>query len=153
VPASKLVAGHSNGHSTNGNGSHPAEEEFSTDDFSISPETHAGDSPYEIALLAPDGSPLPVQADRLVIGRGLSVASMGGLDLSPFDDSRVVSRTHAELERTEFGWVCRDLGATNGTYVNGERLSPGAHVAVSPGDRISLANVALTVEGLSAWVT
>src|SRR5215813_6573507 len=32
-----------------------------------------------------------------------------------------VSREHAELEQTETGWVVRDLGSRNGTFVNGVR--------------------------------
>ncbi|MEM9134643.1 MAG: FHA domain-containing protein [Actinomycetota bacterium] len=33
-----------------------------------------------------------------------------------------VSRAHAEVERTRYGYLIRDLGSRNGTFVNGERL-------------------------------
>jgi pSer/pThr/pTyr-binding forkhead associated (FHA) protein len=88
-----------------------------------------------------------------VIGRGDAVGRAGGLDLAPFDSSRVVSRNHAELSRTDSGWVCRDLGATNGTFINGRRIAPGSEVPVAPGDQLAFANVALIVEGLTAWAT
>jgi FHA domain-containing protein len=32
-----------------------------------------------------------------------------------------VSREHAELEKTDAGWIVRDLGSRNGTFVNGVR--------------------------------
>ncbi|MEM9710965.1 MAG: FHA domain-containing protein [Actinomycetota bacterium] len=33
-----------------------------------------------------------------------------------------ISRSHAEIERTPHGYVLRDLGSRNGTFVNGERV-------------------------------
>jgi hypothetical protein len=52
----------------------------------------------------------------------------------PADDS--ISRSHAVIERGSDGWVVRDAGSSNGTYVNGTRLSD-AHV-LRPGDEIQL---------------
>jgi HD-GYP domain-containing protein (c-di-GMP phosphodiesterase class II) len=43
----------------------------------------------------------------------------------PLED-RSVSRCHAELTHVEpYGWQVCDLGSTNGTYLNGERLGAG----------------------------
>jgi len=49
-----------------------------------------------------------------------------------------VSRRHAEFEIAGETVVVRDLGGTNGTYVNGE-LVRGAQALV-PGDRINISN-------------
>jgi predicted component of type VI protein secretion system len=47
-----------------------------------------------------------------------------------------VSRQHSRLTRTPSGYVLEDLGSTNGTFVNGERLV--APRVLNPGDLIAL---------------
>jgi hypothetical protein len=51
-----------------------------------------------------------------IIGRDPERAGLAVLDAS-------VSRQHAELRRTAAGWTLRDLGSTNGTFVDGKRLA------------------------------
>ena len=62
-----------------------------------------------------------------------------------------VSRRHAEFEVAGGTVVVRDLGGTNGTYVNGE-LVRGARPLV-PGDRINIGPFELTFDGsaLRGW--
>lgn len=56
-----------------------------------------------------------------------------------------ISRKHARLVMQAGGYVLEDLGSTNGTFVNGQRLM-GPHV-VKPGELIMLGeNVSLAVE-------
>ncbi|HTW99743.1 MAG TPA: FHA domain-containing protein [Acidimicrobiales bacterium] len=43
-------------------------------------------------------------------------------DSDIFLDDITVSRRHAEFERAERGYVLRDVGSLNGTYVNRERI-------------------------------
>ncbi|GAG31523.1 unnamed protein product, partial [marine sediment metagenome] len=38
---------------------------------------------------------------------------------------RTVSRHHCRIETDGDGWIVRDLGSKNGTYLNGERVSRG----------------------------
>jgi ABC-type multidrug transport system ATPase subunit len=56
-----------------------------------------------------------------------------------------VSRRHAAFEIVDGAIVLRDLGGTNGTYVNGERLR-GARPLVT-GDRIDIGPFQLTFDG------
>lgn len=44
-------------------------------------------------------------------------------DSDIFLDDVTVSRRHAELERTADGFVVRDVGSLNGTYLNGRLLN------------------------------
>jgi ABC-type multidrug transport system ATPase subunit len=63
-----------------------------------------------------------------------------------------VSRRHAAFEIVDGSVMLRDLGGTNGTYVNGARLR-GAHSLVS-GDRIDIGPFKLTFDGTAltrAW--
>jgi predicted component of type VI protein secretion system len=47
-----------------------------------------------------------------------------------------VSRKHARLRRAETGYTIEDLGSTNGTFVNGARITRAVQLA--DGDRVSL---------------
>lgn len=69
----------------------------------------------------------PGQAPRFTIGRD------DGCDLVLGDLS--VSRLHARLERDGTGWLLEDLGSTNGTRLNGWRVS--GQMPVRPGDQVS----------------
>lgn len=45
-----------------------------------------------------------------------------------------VSRMHAQLRHNGTGWSLRDLGSSNGTWVNGRRVT--GSVVVHPGDHV-----------------
>lgn len=66
------------------------------------------------------------ETGRVTIGRGPDC------DCVVYDTT--VSRRHAELRREDGGWVLTDLGSTNGTRLNGLRLTGEA--AVRPGDEV-----------------
>jgi hypothetical protein len=59
-----------------------------------------------------------------------------------------VSRQHARVTRTPGGYVLEDLGSTNGTFVNGERLTTPR--VLNPGDLIALGEtVTLTFDAVA----
>ena len=62
------------------------------------------------------------------------------------DDSSV-SRRHAEIRPTPAGWRVRDLGSTNGTFVNGTKLG-GGEFPLKPHDIVRCGNVTLVVDQL-----
>ncbi len=66
------------------------------------------------------------------------------VDLTGLDQERSVSRRHAKLERrTGRLYLVEDLGTTNGTFVNGERIAPGEPVEVRDGDLLRFGLVEL----------
>ena len=87
------------------------------------------------ALLAPGRPPLLLAPGRLTIGRSAAC------DLVV--DSVLVSRQHAQLECSPGRCTIEDLGSSNGTYVNGRRVS---RAALSPGDRLRLGDVELAYQ-------
>jgi len=86
-----------------------------------------------LARLAPRprGLGLPLAADlehaRVLIGRS------SACQLVLADDT--VSRRHAELRIEDGRWHLRDLGSSNGTWVNGRRV---VDAEVRPGDTLHL---------------
>jgi DNA-binding CsgD family transcriptional regulator len=87
----------------------------------------------------PAGSDLvPLTADRLTIGRAEDN------DVVLADDSQV-SRVHAVLDRLGAGWSVRDVGSSNGTFLNGKRLS--GETRLDPGDEIRLGRTRIVLRG------
>jgi pSer/pThr/pTyr-binding forkhead associated (FHA) protein len=57
----------------------------------------------------------PLQAERTTIGKAPE-------NDIPLAEDPTASRLHAVLERFPAGWCVTDLGSSNGTWVNGERI-------------------------------
>jgi hypothetical protein len=80
--------------------------------------------------------PLPPQNDRrFTIGRAMAC------DFTLADLS--VSRWHARLYRDDEHWLLSDLGSTNGTRLNGWRVTTS--VPVKPGDQVSFGSVTFVI--------
>ncbi|HEX6682848.1 MAG TPA: DUF3662 and FHA domain-containing protein [Candidatus Limnocylindrales bacterium] len=86
-----------------------------------------------VRLVSGDGRTYPLAIGQTVIGRG-DQANMRLPDVG-------ISRRHARLDFDGVQVVLTDLGSTNGTMVNGQRVSA---VALNPGDMIQLGTTTLT---------
>jgi hypothetical protein len=64
-----------------------------------------------------------------------------------------VSRHHVRIQRVPRGWVLTDLGSTNGTYVNGQRIQD-EHL-LRAGDRVTIGSTVVEIqlaEEAGAWL-
>ena len=82
----------------------------------------------------------------VTVGRGDPVTGIQpAVDLTGLDQERSVSRRHAKLERRGRRlYLVEDLGTTNGTFVNGQRIASGEPVEVQAGDLLRFGLVELT---------
>ena len=67
------------------------------------------------------GEEIPLQGDRLMVGRFDPETGPVDLDLSALPEAEHISRHHGELYRESDGrWMVRDLGSTNGVFVKSQ---------------------------------
>jgi HD-GYP domain-containing protein (c-di-GMP phosphodiesterase class II)/pSer/pThr/pTyr-binding forkhead associated (FHA) protein len=88
-----------------------------------------------------------VEGLRWEAGQRLRIGRQGDLEVVLNDPS--VSRKHAEVAHTPRGWVLRDLGSRNGTFLNEGRVDEAGR-PLGAGDAIRVGNVPLqatVVEG------
>lgn len=86
-----------------------------------------------VRLIAGDGRTYPLSIGSTVIGRG-DQATLRLPDVG-------ISRRHARIDYDGNQAVLTDLGSTNGSMVNGQRVSA---VALNPGDMIQIGTTTLT---------
>ena len=75
------------------------------------------------------GTRYAITSDLLTVGRHP--------DSDIFLDDITVSRRHVELSTSNTGYVIRDVGSLNGTYLNGERLEE-SEVSLTNGDELQI---------------
>ena len=91
-----------------------------------------GEVPSRPVLLTPGGRRVPLGDRPLLVGREDSPLSD---DLADYDG---VSRRHALVTVVGDRVLVADIGSSNGTFVNGERVNGPGPREIRPGDRIGL---------------
>ena len=83
------------------------------------------------------GKTYPLEAPEIIIGRDAS----NGIAINDAE----ISRQHAKLSLHGFAYVIQDLGSTNGTFVNRQRVTGGQ--VLNAGDTVSFGeNIVLMYE-------
>lgn len=91
-------------------------------------------APCLVVISGPDlGRKIPLEEPALVIGRDGGAADVA----VPLDG---ISRSHCRIEICDGAWL-RDLGSTNGTWLNGRPVASDRAVPLASGDRIELVGV------------
>jgi hypothetical protein len=81
------------------------------------------------------------------IGRGVEGQSLlPDIDLSPFEAySEGVSRLHASLKILQHGVLITDLGSSNGTRINGQKIVPHIDYPINHGDIVALGKLKMQI--------
>lgn len=68
------------------------------------------------------------------------------IDLSPYEGyAEGVSRLHAAIRITERGVMIVDLGSSNGTRINGQKIVPNVNYPLKDGDIIALGRIKMQI--------
>ena len=94
-------------------------------------DSKAEQAPY---LTDPTGREHPLTGDQIVVGRAV--------ECDIVITSKRVSREHARVRRDGWRVMLEDLGSTNGTFLNDERIM--SSTALHDEDRIKVGDVILT---------
>ena len=87
----------------------------------------------------------PVRESETLVGRFDPVTQLKpDIDLTDLDLKRSVSRQHARILKSDRGYeVIEEVGALNGTFVNGTRLTSGQSHPINDGDEILFGSVSV----------
>jgi pSer/pThr/pTyr-binding forkhead associated (FHA) protein len=83
---------------------------------------------------------------ELIIGRPADATFDSVLDLSELGAYAMgVSRRHVKLQRTRTGFDVVDLGSRNGSWLNGERLTPNKSYSLASGAELRIGKMRLVI--------
>jgi pSer/pThr/pTyr-binding forkhead associated (FHA) protein len=108
----------------------------------------AGNIFLQIGEAAHDGVQLDLSGtEGFVLGRSDSKSSyLPDIDLASFRAlDKGVSRRHAAFVRYQGNLHIVDLSSVNGTFLNGNRLTPEMPYPINAGDRLVLGELAVTL--------
>ena len=71
---------------------------------------------------------------------------MPDIDLSPYYAyANGVSRLHAVIKRVDEQVILMDLGSSNGTYLNGKRMTPNVEQGLNHGDVVMFGKLKIQI--------
>jgi pSer/pThr/pTyr-binding forkhead associated (FHA) protein len=108
-------------------------------------EVEVPDGAFGLLVLEGGSRHFPITSETALIGRYDPVTgTRPEVDLTQVDINRSVSRRHARIVLQEGAFLLsEEVGALNGTFVNGQRLAAGAPSRIVNGDKLGLGMVTL----------
>ena len=79
----------------------------------------------------------------------VTIGRAANADVVLKDPQRMVSSRHGEIRRQGPSWILVDLGSTNGTELNGARLTARNEYGLHDGDRITMGDFLLTFKAIA----
>lgn len=107
------------------------------------------ESPAPVALLRKTNGPaadIPVTEGTITVGRRTTNTIV--LSEDPY-----ISGAHAEITTDNTGTYLTDLGSTNGTLVNGQKLTPNERQLLLSGDEVQIGQTSYTFEHVEENLT
>jgi pSer/pThr/pTyr-binding forkhead associated (FHA) protein len=102
------------------------------------PAANGAVGPEKLVVIAPD----TMKGAEFALGSEVTVGRAGGCAVLLADDT-FVSQLHARVFRHDRDLFVEDLGSTNGTFLNGKKVS--SPVSVRKGDRIQFGRTTMEV--------
>lgn len=138
--------------STNGtyvNGEKIASQKVTANDIIIFSKNHTFDWKQLEELLKTDQPVKSERAERVHTKiKEKEVINIGrGSDNDIVINNIKVSRKHAKLEKSSGEWYIEDLGSSNGTFINGEKIR---RARITPKDVLTMGGIPLNIEKLFA---
>lgn len=93
----------------------------------------------------------PSSGPTKIVGNGLTLPLREGQfgrtsGIYPeFASCIYISGNHGKFSRSGANWTVIDNGSTNGTFVNGTRLTPGQEVILHIGDKLTIATLEFNI--------
>lgn len=111
-------------------------------------EEEAIDSQGVLFYIANETKPIVItNANIIRIGRAEKDSTSVTLDVTPFHGAELgVSRLHAEIVFKEGSYFIKDMGSTNGTWVNNTKIAPYRQTVLQDADQIRLGHFTMLVK-------
>ena len=89
---------------------------------------------------------LKLQHDDLILNikSGDVLGRTTGAHDGALADFKVISSRHAEVRLSDNKWIITDLGSTNGSFLNNQKLDADSDYEIHDGDIVKLANISFT---------
>ncbi|MGJ3239100.1 MAG: FHA domain-containing protein [Anaerolineae bacterium] len=101
-----------------------------------------------LLYLATENKPLVITGvDVIRLGRNDEPDHDLTVDLNPFHGRDLgVSRHHAEITYNDGSYYIKDLGSTNGTWINGDKIPPYRQIPLQDSDQLRLGHLTMLVK-------